>query len=61
MLVNFKKKPTKEMIEDNLKRIESEAKEGLKYLLRFWTLGRYDAVYLGEARMKKYQKSFNST
>jgi hypothetical protein len=29
ILVKFKKKPTKEMIEDNLKRTESEAKEGI--------------------------------
>ncbi len=43
------------MIEDNLKRIESEAKEEIKYLLSFWTPGRYDIVYLGEARMKKYR------
>jgi len=55
ILVKFKKKPTKEMIEDNLKMIESEAKWGIKYLLSFWTLGRYDADYLGEARTKKYR------
>jgi uncharacterized protein with GYD domain len=53
VLVKFKKKPTKELIAENLKRIESEAKEGIKYLSIHWTLGRYDAVLLCEAPNEK--------
>ena len=54
-LVNFRKKPNKEIVEGNSKRIESAAIEGIKYLLSLWTLRRYDMVYLGKARMKKYR------
>jgi uncharacterized protein with GYD domain len=53
LLVKFKKKPTKEMIADNLKRMESETKEGIKFLNNFWTLGRYDAVLVCEAPNEK--------
>ena len=48
-LVKFKKKQTKAIVEENLKRIEADTKEGIKWLGIYWTLGRYDAVALFEA------------
>jgi uncharacterized protein with GYD domain len=53
LLVKFKNKPTKKTIADNLKKIESEVKEGVKYPGIWWTLGRYDAVALCEAPNEK--------
>ncbi len=50
MLVKFRRKPTKELIAQNLKWIEQEsAKEGVKMSDIYWTLGRYDAVAIMDA------------
>ncbi len=50
MLVKFRRKPTKESIAQNLKWIEQEsAKEGVKMIDIYWTLGRYDAVVIMDA------------
>ncbi len=50
MLVKFRRKPTKELIAQNLKWIEQEsAKEGVKMSDIYWTLGRYDAVVIMDA------------
>ncbi len=40
---------TREGIAENLKQIEAEEREGIRYLSICWTLGRYDAVVLFEA------------
>ena len=52
-LVKFKKKPTKELIAENLKMQEKEEKEGVKVHATYWTLGRYDAVVITEAPNEK--------
>ena len=57
-LIKFRQKPTKEMIAENLKLIEKEKKEGVKYLGMYWTLGRYDAVYILEAKDEKTAMKF---
>jgi uncharacterized protein with GYD domain len=52
-LVKFKKKPTKDVIAQNLKWLEMGAKEGIRNLGLYWTLGRYDAVGIFEAPNEK--------
>ncbi len=52
-LVKFKEKQTKEVVARNLKRIETETKEGIKYHGIYWTLGKYDAVAIFEASDEK--------
>jgi len=52
-LVKFKQKPTKAVVVENLKRRATEAKDGVKYLGIYWTLGRYDAVAVYEAPNEK--------
>jgi uncharacterized protein with GYD domain len=52
-LVKFRKKPTKEVIAQNLKLLEMGAKEGIKDHGIYWTLGRYDAVAIFEAPNEK--------
>lgn len=50
LLIKFRKKPTKEIIAQNLKAIEQEnKKEGMKTGDIYWTLGRYDGVAIVEA------------
>ena len=52
-LARFRKKPTKEMTNDPSTQTEAVkkemAKEGIKFLNWYWTLGRYDAVVIAEA------------
>ena len=52
-LVKFRAKPTKETVAENLKLMEREAKEGVKNLAVYWTLGRFDAVVINEAPDEK--------
>lgn len=52
-LVKFKEKQTREVVARNLKRIETETKEGIKYHSIYWTLGKYDAVATFEAPDEK--------
>ena len=52
-LAKFRNKPTKENIEENKKKMEIEAKEGVKYLGIYYTLGRYDAIMIFEAPNEK--------
>lgn len=52
-LVKFKGTPTKEEINANLRRMESEAKAGIRYVSIYWTLGPYDAVLTFEAPDEK--------
>ena len=53
VLAKFKKKPTKEVIAQNMKMLEMGAKEGVKNHGIYWTLGRYDAVGIFEAPNEK--------
>ena len=52
-LVKFKKNQTKDVVAENLKRIETEIKEGIKVHGIYWTLGKYDAVAIFEAPNEK--------
>lgn len=53
-LVKWKKKITKQSIAQNLKCMKYEAaKEGIKMIEIYWTLGRYDAVAIIEAPDEK--------
>jgi len=52
-LVKFKKPQTKDVVAENIKRIETEIKEGIKVHGIYWTLGKYDAVAIFEAPNEK--------
>jgi len=53
----FRKKPTKEMIDEPSSQTETVvkemAKEGIKFLSWYWTLGRYDTLVIAEAPDEK--------
>ena len=52
-LAKFRKKPTKESAGDAAQKIEEFKKQGIKVLNWYWTLGRYDAVFIFEAANEK--------
>lgn len=52
-LMKFRKKPTREMIKQNLELIEKDKKAGVQVREIFWTLGRYDAVVIFDAPDEK--------
>jgi len=52
-LVKFRKKPTKEMIKQNLEFLEREKKMGVQFKEIYWTLGRYDVVVILDAPNEK--------
>jgi uncharacterized protein with GYD domain len=52
-LSKFRKKPTKQMIAEANKLFEQQAKEGIKVLGQYWTLGRYDAIVIQEGKDEK--------
>jgi len=52
-LAKFKTKLTKEVVEQNLKDIEEDAKGQITYQAIYWTLGKYDTVVLFEAPDEK--------
>jgi len=52
-LVKFRKKPTKEMIKQNLELLEKDKKIGLRVKEIYWTLGRYDAIAILDAPDEK--------
>jgi hypothetical protein len=54
-LVKSKEKPIKEMIEDNSKRIEQEAKEGITIYSAFGSSGDMTQSDPGETRTKRYR------
>ena len=49
----WRRKPTKEMVAQLGKLHEQEVKEGVKFIGRYWTLGRYDSVRITEAPDEK--------
>ena len=53
ILIKFRRKPTREMIAQNVKMLEMGEKEGVKNLSLHWTLGSYDAVAVTEAPNEK--------
>ena len=52
-LGRFKAKPTKDSVAESSKLMEKLVKEGGKILGMYWTLGRYDAVLIMEAKDEK--------
>ena len=52
-LAKWRKKPTKETVAQSGKLFEQQVKEGAKILGQYWTLGRYDAVVIIEAKDEK--------
>ena len=57
-LNKLKKMPTKGMLAEVSKITEEMAKDGVKVLANYWTLGRYDTVWLYEAPDEKtYMKA----
>ena len=49
----YKKKPTKEILAQTSKLFEQMAKEGIKFMGQYWTLGRYDITSIAEAKDEK--------
>lgn len=52
-MAKFKKQLTKDVVEQNMKDIESDTKGEIKYLGIWWTLGKYDTVVMFEAPDEK--------
>jgi len=52
-LGKMRKKPDKEKAGDTTKIIEDYKKKGIKVLSWYWTLGRYDTVFIFEAASEK--------
>lgn len=52
-LGKMRKKPSKEMAGDAAKMVEEFNKKGIKVLSWYWTLGRYDTVFIFEAASEK--------
>jgi uncharacterized protein with GYD domain len=52
-LIKFRIRPTKESTGDATKLIEEYKKNGIKVLNWYWTLGRYDVVFIYEAASEK--------
>jgi len=49
----MRKKPDKSMAGDAAKMVEEFKKKGIKILNWYWTLGRYDTVFIFEAASEK--------
>ncbi len=52
-LAKFKTPLSKEVVEQNLKDIETDTQGQVRYLSFYWTLGRYDTVVIFEAPNEK--------
>jgi len=52
-LGRFRKKPSKEEAGDTTKLVQEFKKKGIKVLSWYWTLGRYDTVFIFEAASEK--------
>jgi len=52
-LGRFRKKPEKETVGDTAKMVEEFKKRGINVLNWYWTLGRYDTVFIFEAASEK--------
>ena len=53
VLVKFKTTLSREVVAQNLKDIESDTKEQVRFLSIYWTLGKYDTVVIFEAPNEK--------
>jgi len=52
-LGRFRKKTTKDTIDNSSRLVEKMASEGIKVLSWYWTLGRYDALVILDAPDEK--------
>ena len=52
-LVKLRKKPTKELVAQATKALGQMTKEGIKFIGQYYTLGRYDIIFLAEAKDEK--------
>jgi uncharacterized protein with GYD domain len=52
-LGKFRKKPNKASADDTVKMMEEFKNRGIKVLNWYWTLGRYDTVFIFEAANEK--------
>ena len=52
-LGKLKKKPNKAFVDDTNKVFDELQKKGIKFISRYWTLGRYDVVLTYEAANEK--------
>lgn len=52
-MAKFKKPLTKEVVEQNMKDIESDTNGQIRYQGIWWTLGKYDTVVMFEAPDEK--------
>jgi uncharacterized protein with GYD domain len=53
VMSSWKKKPTKQMLDEARKFQEKAKKEGIKILGQYWTFGRWDSVSILEAPDEK--------
>ena len=53
VLGKFRRKPSKETLDQSSKLFEQMAKEGIKFKGQYWTLGRYDTTSIVEAKDEK--------
>jgi len=58
VLFKFRRKPTPKDFADVKKTVEAAQKEGVKIHMQYWTLGRYDSVWVVEARSEKQAMKF---
>ena len=52
-LGKFRRKPAKDMTDEAGRLVKEMAKEGIKVLSWYWTLGRYDTLVIAEAPDEK--------
>lgn len=52
-MAKFKTRLTEEVVEQNMKDIETDTEGEIKYLGIWWTLGRYDTMVMFEAPDEK--------
>lgn len=52
-LGRFRKKPSKEEAGDTTKLVQEFKRKGINVLSWYWTLGRYDTVFIFEAASEK--------
>ena len=53
LLAKYRMKPSKETLDKSTKLFDMMAKDGIKFLGQYWTLGKYDIVSLAEAKDEK--------
>ena len=53
MYGKYKQKPTKEILAQTSKLFEQMAKDGIKFMGQYWTLGRYDITAIVQGKDEK--------